>query len=230
MFYTRLEFQCPVYCSLTLFLQMQDSYSLVYIKTRRKHVQIISFSQEQKHFDMLRLMSTWKEAAISARFLLSSFVAEDTGHLASLHIHQNTIIYNYKVNITLINSFRSCFLRINYDEKLHFSGFNGQPHLSLQTSIREVAIFMIFHRNLMITSNNITYMMRPMSRTRKESPSREKTSFTLTLNITDFESPSRASCSTAGPPLLRKSRPSHFAVLSNASPIASSTVVPSCVY
>lgn len=69
-----------------------------------------------------------------------------------------------------------------------------------------------------------------MSRTRKESPSREKTSFTLTLNITDFESPSRASCSTAGPPLLRKSRPSHFAVLSNASPIASSTVVPSCVY
>ena len=52
----------------------------------------------------------------------------------------------------------------------------------------------------------------------------------ITENLTDFESPSRASSSIAGPPLLLRSRPSHFAVLSYASPIASSIVVPSCRY
>lgn len=49
----------------------------------------------------------------------------------------------------------------------------------------------------------------------------------LTENLTEFASPSRASSSRAGPPPFPISRPSHLAVLSYASPIASSTVVPS---
>lgn len=52
----------------------------------------------------------------------------------------------------------------------------------------------------------------------------------LTLKLTAFGSPSRASSSRAGPPPFRISRPNHLADLSYASPIASSTVVPSWTY
>ena len=38
---------------------------------------------------------------------------------------------------------------------IHILGFNRQPHLSLQTSIRKIAIFMLLHWNLEKTSYKI---------------------------------------------------------------------------
>lgn len=110
---------------------------------------------------------------------------------------------------------------------IHISGFNCQPHLSLQTSVWEVAIFMLLHwdlKNIAVQNLGYTFCQKWLE-WGKNSPRKK-----LTENLIDFASPSWASSSIAGPPLLLRSRPSHFAVLSYASPIASSIVVPSCTY
>lgn len=109
---------------------------------------------------------------------------------------------------------------------IHIFGFNRQPHLSLQTSVRKIAIFMLSHWNLEKQAKK-TSVIKLHEADISEISSHGKQ---LTENLIDSALPSRASSSIAGPPLLLKSRPSHFAVLSYASPIASSMVVPSCMY
>lgn len=82
----------------------------------------------------------------------------------------------------------------------------------------------------MIISNNIIYMMRLMSRIRKELFFREKISFIFILNIIDFELFLRVSCLIVGLLFLCKLRLSYFVVLLNVFFIVLFIVVLSCVY